>query len=46
MRPEAKLKAEFAGAWIDNDTCLRTIGRVQREHGYLLDPAHGGGLGR
>jgi threonine synthase len=34
----AKLQAEFAGAWVDNDTCLRTIGRVQREHGYLLDP--------
>ena len=34
----AKLTAEFTGAWVDNDTCLRTIGRVQREHGYLLDP--------
>jgi len=34
----AKLQAEVTGAWVDNDTCLRTIGRVQREHGYLLDP--------
>ncbi len=33
-----RLKAEFTGAWVDNDTCLQTIGRVQREHGYLLDP--------
>lgn len=33
-----KLQSEFTGAWIDNDTCLRTIGRVQKERGYLLDP--------
>jgi threonine synthase len=33
-----RLQAEFTGAWVDNDTCLETIGRVQREHGYLLDP--------
>ena len=33
-----KLTAEFTGAWVDNDTCLRTIGEVQREHGYLMDP--------
>lgn len=33
-----KLQAGFTGAWIDNDACLRTIGRVQREQGYLLDP--------
>jgi threonine synthase len=33
-----RLKAEFTGAWVDNDTCLQTIGRVQHEHGYLLDP--------
>jgi len=34
----AKLRAEFTGTWVDNDTCLRTIGRVQAERGYLLDP--------
>jgi threonine synthase len=34
----AKLRAELRGAWIDNDTCLRTIGEVQRQHAYLLDP--------
>ncbi len=34
----AKLRAEFTGAWVDNDTCLRVIGEVQRQHGYLLDP--------
>ena len=33
-----RLRADFTGAWVDNDTCLRTIGRVQREQGYLLDP--------
>ena len=34
----AQLATDFAGAWVDNATCLETIGRVQREHGYLLDP--------
>jgi threonine synthase len=33
-----KLRDEFVGAWVDNDTCLRTIGAVQREKGYLMDP--------
>jgi threonine synthase len=33
-----KLTTWFAPAWVDNDTCLRTIGHVQREQGYLLDP--------
>jgi len=33
-----ELQAGFTGAWVDNDTCLRAIGRVQREQGYLLDP--------
>ena len=33
-----RLRAEFTGAWVDNDECLRTIGRVQRERSYLLDP--------
>ncbi len=32
------LRAELTGAWVDNDTCLATIGEVYREHGYLLDP--------
>ncbi len=34
----AKMSALFTGAWIDNDTCLRTIGQVYHDHGYLLDP--------
>jgi threonine synthase len=34
----ARIKERFTGAWVDNATCLRTIGEVQREHGYLLDP--------
>jgi len=34
----ARLQDEFAGEWVDNDTCLRTIGEVQRERGYLMDP--------
>ena len=33
-----KLRASFVGEWVDNDTCLQVIGRVQREQGYLLDP--------
>ena len=33
-----KLHAAFVGEWVDNDTCLEVIGRVQRERGYLLDP--------
>ncbi len=32
------LRASFAAAWVDNDTCLEVIGRVHRERGYLLDP--------
>jgi threonine synthase len=34
----AKLRERFAATWVDNDTCLEVIGRVQREQGYLLDP--------
>jgi threonine synthase len=34
----AMLADEMTGAWVDNDTCLRTIGAVHREHRYLLDP--------
>ncbi len=33
-----KLHAWFTPAWVDDDTCLQVIGRVQREQGYLLDP--------
>ena len=33
-----KLRTWFTPAWVDNDTCLQVIGRVQREQGYLLDP--------
>jgi threonine synthase len=33
-----KLTTWFTPAWVDNDTCLQVIGRVQREQGYLLDP--------
>lgn len=32
------LRDEFDGAWVDDDTCLRTIGEVHAAHGYLLDP--------
>ena len=34
----AKLGAEFRGGWVDDAACLRAIGRVQRDHAYLLDP--------
>ena len=34
----AQLQDQFAGEWVDNDTCLRTIGAVQRSKGYLMDP--------
>lgn len=33
-----RLSELFVGAWVDNATCLRTIGEVQRQHDYLLDP--------
>lgn len=33
-----KLRTTFTGEWVDNDTCLEVIGRVQRERNYLLDP--------
>jgi len=35
---KGRLQDQFVGAWVDNDTCLRTIGEVHAEHGYLLDP--------
>jgi threonine synthase len=34
----ARLRDRFAATWVDNDSCLETIGRVQREQDYLLDP--------
>lgn len=33
-----RLRASFRGTWVGNDDCLATIGRVQRDLGYLLDP--------
>jgi threonine synthase len=49
----ALLARDLVGDWVDTDTCLRTLGDVFREHGYLLDPhsavawevarRHGGG---
>jgi threonine synthase len=33
-----KLRTELAGDWVDDATCLQTIGAVHREHGHLLDP--------
>ncbi len=33
-----RLHGVFAGGWVDNAACLATIGQVQRERGYLLDP--------
>jgi threonine synthase len=34
----ARIRREFLGDWVDDKTSLETIGRVQREHGYLMDP--------
>jgi threonine synthase len=34
----AKMKELLVGAWVDNDTCLKTIGEVHERHGYLVDP--------
>jgi threonine synthase len=34
----AQLASMLVGAWVDNDTCLRTIGEVHERHGYLMDP--------
>lgn len=32
------LQELLTGDWVDDATCLRTIGAVHEEHGYLLDP--------
>ncbi len=37
-RTKAKLQELLTGHRVDDDTCLRTIGAVHEEHGYLLDP--------
>ena len=34
----AELAGLLVGAWVDNDTCLQTIGEVHERYGYLLDP--------
>ncbi len=34
----ARLQTLLIGAWVDDDTCLRTIESVYHEYGYLLDP--------
>ncbi len=33
-----RLRETFVADWVSNDTSLRTIDRVHREHGYLMDP--------
>jgi threonine synthase len=34
----ARIKREFVGDWVDDETSLSTIGQVYRDHRYLLDP--------
>lgn len=34
----ARLTQDLVGDWVDNKTCLATIGRAYRESGYLIDP--------
>ncbi len=34
----ARVRREFLGDWVDDETSLATIGRVQQEHRYLMDP--------
>jgi len=33
-----RLQSLLVGAWVDNDTCLRTIGAAYAQHRYLMDP--------
>ena len=34
----ARIRDHFVGAWVGDDACLATIGAVQTERDYLLDP--------
>jgi threonine synthase len=34
----ARVRREFVGDWVDDETSLATIGRVHKEHKYLMDP--------
>jgi threonine synthase len=34
----ARLRRDFVGDWVDNETSVATIGQVYRERKYLMDP--------
>jgi threonine synthase len=34
----ARIRREFIGDWVDDETCLATIGGLYGERGYLVDP--------
>lgn len=34
----ARVRREFVGDWVDDETSLQTIGRVLADHKYLMDP--------